>query len=70
MPETDKITPDKNLAIVIKILLKNYAKIIYSLLTNGYKDVIIFKWQALLKGLPCPFAAKIKVFGAKIDFHY
>ena len=44
LPETDKIASDKNLAIVIKILLKNYAKIIYSLLTNGYKDVIIFRW--------------------------
>jgi len=44
LPETDKINPDKNLAFRIKNSLKNYAKILSFLLTNGRKDVIIFRW--------------------------
>ena len=39
----DKNKGDKFLAFRIKILLKNYAKIPYFFLTNGYKNVIIFR---------------------------
>ena len=39
LPETDKINPDKNLAFRIKNSLKNYAKILSFLLTNGIEHL-------------------------------